>query len=229
MRKYLLVEDDPEIAKIILSGLMSEGFEGEWASDGLEGLQKFRSRKYEFVIADVLLPLVNGLELVKRMRMLNADIPIVILSGLETTEERIKGLLAGADDYVSKPFALSEVQIRVKKLLRSQCVSTVLCVGDLKLDRLRRTLKRGDKQLDILEREFTLLDLLLSNPEKIISKEHILRDICGYNFIPGTNIVDVLICRLRDKIEAKEGAVSIRTIRGIGYKLHIDDKRLPEV
>ncbi len=221
-QRFLLIEDDSETAKIILQAL--SGLKGDWEVDGLKGYHNLLSHNYDLVILDIHLPSLNGLDLLRRVRNLKLEIPIMLLTGMSRIEERAEGLLSGADDYLCKPFSIGELQIRVKNLMKSQERLSLVSFGDLKLDRIKRTLTRGHHRIEVQEREFSLLDLLMSNPDQAISKSQILSQICGYNFMPNTNIVDVLVCRLRDKIADDKSPVSIRTIRGVGYKIHMEEK-----
>lgn len=219
--RILLLEDDPEIAAIVLKGLFAEGYEGEWVATGERALDRFQSQRYDLMISDILMNGMSGLEVVRRAKALQADLPVIFLSALNADEERILGLSCG-DDYLCKPFSVAELQIRIGKILQPKENSAVLTYGNLTLDRLKRKVVCGSEWVDMQEREFKLLDLFISNPHRIISREHILREICGYNHFPSTNVLDVLICRLREKISAGTDRVSIRTIRGVGYKIHLE-------
>jgi two-component system OmpR family response regulator len=224
VQKYLLIEDDEDTAKLVLRGLLPHNYDGDLVHDGPVALQRLRLAKYDFIILDVSLPSGSGLDLMRDIRAIDSEIPIIFLSGMTSTEDRIRGLECGAEDYICKPFSRRELVLRIQKIMRSQEKSSVVSFGDIKLDRLKRTIIRGQQTFEVQEREFLLLELFLLNPDKIVSKKQILKDICGYNFVPNTNIIDVLICRLREKISTKEGLVTIRTIRGVGYKIHIEPR-----
>ncbi|AFY02429.1 response regulator transcription factor [Bdellovibrio bacteriovorus] len=219
--RFLLLEDDPEIAAIVLKGLFAEGYEGEWVANGERALDHIQSQKYDFMISDVLLMGISGFEVVRKVKAIHPELPVIFLSALNADEERITGLSCG-DEYLCKPFSVTELLIRIRKIIQPQESTAVLTYGNLKLDRLKRKVICGSNVIEMQEREFKLLDLFLSNPHRIVTREHILREICGYNYIPTTNVLDVLICRLRDKVTAGTGKVSIRTIRGVGYKVFLE-------
>lgn len=216
-KKFLLVEDDSETAKIVLESLKRDGYEGDWEFDGLKALERMSRQHYDFVIADLMLPSLSGLGLLRYVRENLPSMPVIILSAVTNLEERLQGLRDGAEDYICKPFSIGELQIKVRKIIRSYENSPFVICGDLHLDRLKRVLSKKSQKIDIQEREFHLLETLFLNPDKVVSKEQIIRNICGYNFTPSTNVVDVLICRLRDKIAEKNSIVSIKTVRGVGY------------
>lgn len=225
-KRFLLVEDDSAIARIIVESLAVDGYTCDWESDGLKGLERLSTKRYRFVISDLKLPSVSGFDILKYIRANHPTLPVIILSGVTNLEDRLSGLNNGAEDYICKPFSIGELQIKVNKMMRSYENSPVITCGDLHLDRLKRILTKKTEKIDIQEREFHLLETLFLNPDKVISKEQILRNICGYNFVPNTNVVDVLICRLRDKIADKKSSVSIKTVRGIGYRIHADAQNL---
>ncbi|UYL07876.1 response regulator transcription factor [Bdellovibrio sp. SKB1291214] len=221
-KRFLLVEDDSAIARIVTDSLMLDGYSVDWEYDGLNALKKLSTRHYDLVITDLRLPSLSGFDLLKHIKSHYTNLPVIMLSAVADLEEKLQGLKNGAEDYICKPFSIGELQIKVAKIMRSYENTPVISCGDLRLDRIKRVLTNQTEKIDIQEREFHLLETFFLNPDKVISKEQILRNICGYNFVPSTNVVDVLICRLRDKIAHKKSSVSIKTVRGIGYRIHTD-------
>jgi len=220
--KCLIVEDDYEIANLVREGL------GELHSDvviepnGRRAFERAMSDKFDMIVLDLMLPEMDGYTFAKSLREKEVQTPILILSALRELDDRLKGLSMGGDDYLTKPFAMAELQIRVKNLLkRAQKTSeaTQLVFQDLKLNRLNREVVRSSRRLDLQEREFALLDLFMSNPNKIIGKQTILKEVWNYDFDPQTNVVDVLVCRLRNKVEKDFPTRLIFTVRGVGYVL----------
>lgn len=220
--RCLIVEDDIEIARLVQQGLQELNAEVDMESNGRRALEKVMTGYYDVIVLDLMLPEMDGYTFAKTLREKDINTPILILSALRELDDRLKGLSMGADDYLTKPFAMAELQIRVKNLLkRSQKISEVtqLVFQDLKLNRLNRDVVRAGKKLDLQEREFVLLDLFMSNPNKIIGKQTILKEVWNYDFDPQTNVVDVLVCRLRNKLEKEFPSRLIYTVRGVGYVL----------
>jgi DNA-binding response OmpR family regulator len=219
--RLLLIEDDAKIASFITVGFRQEGFAVDHASDGREGLQFALNADYDAAIVDIMLPGdLDGLEVIEQLRQQGIRTPVLILSAKRSLGDRIKGIETGGDDYLVKPFAFSELLVRVQALIRRSMMrgerSSLSC-GDLSIDLIRREVYRGGHKIDLQPREFALLVLLVRNAERTVTKAMILEHIWDFQFDPQTNVVDVLICRLRNKIEKGYGKKFIRTIRGIGY------------
>jgi two-component system OmpR family response regulator len=220
--KILVVEDDGGTAETLLNGLRQEGYTVEHVADGRDGLYLASSADFDAVILDRMLPGMDGLSVVKALRAAEVHTPLLILSALGQLDERVRGLRAGGDDYLAKPFSFSELLARVQALLRRSggaAELTKLKAGDLSIDLLAREVVRGTHKIELQSREFKLLEFLMRNSGKVVSKVMILENIWGYDFDPQTNVVDVLVCRLRDKIDKPFDGKMIQTIRGVGYVL----------
>jgi two-component system OmpR family response regulator len=222
--RLLIVEDDATIADFVRTGLVESGFAVDVASDGIQGLDLAIKGGYDAAIVDVMLPQLDGLSLIDRMRARGVRTPVLILSARRTVDDRVRGLQAGGDDYLTKPFAFAELLARVQALIRRATGTTEptrLVVGDLSLDLLSRRAERAGRMLDLRPREFALLEYLMRNPGRVLSKTMILSHVWGYNFNPGTNVVDVLVSRLREKIESSDEPKMLHTVRGVGYVLEL--------
>ena len=220
--RVLIVEDDATIADFVTTGLSETGYAVDVASDGERGLELATTGAYDVAIIDLMLPKLDGLTLIDRMRARNIRTPVLILSARRTVDDRVRGLQAGGDDYLTKPFAFAELVARVQALIRRATGATEptrLSVRDLTLDLLTRRTERAGKALDLRPREFALLEYLMRNPGRVLSKTMILSHVWGYNFNPGTNVVDVLVSRLRDKIDRDFEPKLLQTVRGVGYVL----------
>lgn len=220
--RILVVEDDPTIASFIAKGLRQEGFAVDWAADGLEGLRLAATNPYDVAVIDVMLPGRDGLSVIEQMRRQGIRTPVLILSAKRSVDDRVHGLQAGGDDYLTKPFAFPELLARVGALTRragGAVEQTRLQVGDLILDRVTRTVERGGRTIELRPREFTLLEYLMRNAGRVVSKTMILSHVWDYSFDPRTNVVDVLVFRLREKIDKDFEPKLIRTVRGVGYVL----------
>jgi two-component system, OmpR family, response regulator len=220
--RVLLVEDDEKIASLIVKGLKQAGFAVDHAIDGINGLDLALVEPYDACIIDIMLPKLDGLSLIERMRCQNINAPVIILSAKRSLDDRIKGLQMGSDDYLVKPFAFSELLARVQALIRRAsppAPPTRLVLEDLCIDLLTRESFRGDKKIDLQPRELALLEYLMRNPGRAVSKMMILEHVWDYNFDPQTNVVDVLVCRLRNKVDRDFENKLIHTIRGVGYVL----------
>ncbi|MDG4476070.1 response regulator [Thiovibrio frasassiensis] len=223
--RILVVEDDPKIASFISMGLRQAGFSVDVADNGEDGLVRALDGAYGLAILDIMLPRLDGLSLLDQLRRRQVNTPVIILSAKRSVEDRIKGLQAGGDDYLTKPFSFSELLARVQALIRRAGAApeaTILQVEDLSLDKLTREVYRAERKIELQPREFSLLEYLMSNPGRVISKAMILEHVWDYNFDPQTNVVDVLICRLRNKIDRDFERKLIQTIRGVGYALGKD-------
>jgi DNA-binding response OmpR family regulator len=218
--RILLVEDDRKTASFIVRGLKEAGYAIDHAEDGEKGLMIVSINPYDVAIVDIMLPEIDGLTLIEKMRKKRINTPVLILSAKRTVEDRVKGLQKGGDDYLIKPFSFSELLARTQALIRRSHASTApstLTVGDLTLDLLKHEVNRGDQKIDLQPREFSLLEYLLYNKEKIVSKTMILEHVWDYSFDPQTNVVDVLVCRLRNKVDRDFPQKLIHTIRSVGY------------
>ena len=218
--RILVVEDDAKIASFVVNGLKQSGFAVDHAEDGEEGLARARTVGYDAAVVDVMLPKKDGLSLVRELRAAEVRLPVLILSAKASVDDRVRGLQAGGDDYLTKPFAFSELLARVQALIRRATQApepTRLAVGDLTLDLLTREARRGEDQIELQPREFALLEYLMRHAGRAVTKTMILEHIFDYSFDPQTNVVDVLVHRLRGKVD-KERAM-IHTIRGVGYVL----------
>src|SRR5262245_19825764 len=223
--RVLVVEDDPTIAEFVEKGLREAGFAVDVASDGKTGFEQALESPYDVAIVDVMLPQMDGLALIDALRARAVRTPVLILSAKRTVDDRVRGLQAGGDDYLTKPFAFAELLARVQALIRratGAAEPTRLTAGDLTLDLLTRKVHRAGQALDLRPREFALLEYLMRNVGKVVSKTMILSYVWGYNFDPSTNIVDVLVSRLRDKVEKPFPQKLIHTVRGVGYSLRAD-------
>jgi two-component system, OmpR family, response regulator len=219
--RLLLVEDDVNTASFILKGLKENGYAADHVSDGESGLHMALSEPYDTAIIDVMLPKRDGLDLIGELRRKNSKLPVIILSARGSTDDRVKGLETGSDDYLTKPFAFSELLARVQALLRrASGVSepTTLTVADLSINLLTRQVARGPRKIEVQPREFTLLEYLMRNAGRVVSKTMIMEHVWDYNFDPHTNVVEACVCRLRDKIDKDPSMPKlIHTIRGMGY------------
>jgi len=220
--RILVVEDDKKIASFIAGGLRQAGFAVDQAAEGEEGLHLALAEPYDVAVVDVMLPKLDGLELVQRLRRDRVRTPVIILSARRSIDDRIKGLHTGADDYLTKPFAFSELLARIHALLRRAAGAaepTRVVVGDLTMDLLTRQVTRAGTRIDLQVREFALLEYLMRNAGRPVSRTMILQHVWNYTFDPQTNVVEVLVSRVRSKVDADLGAPMIHTIRGVGYVL----------
>lgn len=223
MMKILVVEDDQKISAFIVKGLKESGYLAECASNGIEALEHLDVNPFDLIILDIMMPKMNGMEFLKEIRKRGLNVPVIILSAKRTVEEKVEGLQHGADDYIVKPFAFSELLARIQVLLRrsqpAQAVSTTLSHSGVTMDLLKREVTRDGEVIDLQPKEFALLEYFLRNPDRVLTKTMILENVYAYNFDTQTNIVDVLVHRLRNKINKDSGAKLIRTLRGVGYAL----------
>jgi two-component system, OmpR family, response regulator len=220
--RALIIEDDQTIAEFVARGLREAAFAVDVAADGEAGLELASSEPYDVAIVDLMLPKRDGLSLIDELRRRGRATPVLILSARRTVDDRVRGLQAGGDDYLTKPFAFAELLARVQALVRRATRSpepTTLTVGDLTLDLLTRRVTRGPAPIELRPREFALLEYLMRNAGKVVSKTMILSHVWEYNFDPQTNIVDVLVSRLRDKIDRPFEKKMLQTVRGVGYVL----------
>lgn len=220
--RILVVEDDEKIASFVLNGLKQNGFSVDHASDGEQALTLFQAITYDAAVIDIMLPKLDGLSVLRRLRQDKNRIPALILSAKASVDNRVSGLQAGGDDYLTKPFAFSELLARIQALIRRATQTaepTSLHAGDLSMDLLRREVTRAGLKIELQSREFALLELLMRNPGRPITKTMILEHVWDYSFDPQTNVVDVLMHRLRSKLDKDFAVKFIHTIRGVGYVL----------
>jgi DNA-binding response OmpR family regulator len=220
--RALVVEDDATIAEFVGRGLREAGFAVDHVSDGESGLRAAAQSPYDVAIVDVMLPKRDGLSLIDELRKRRITTPVLILSARRSVDDRVSGLQAGGDDYLTKPFAFSELLARVQALLRRSTQAsapTTLAFDELEIDLLSRRVTRRGQEIDIRPREFALLEYLMRHPGQVVSKTMILSHVWGYQFDPQTNVVDVLVSRLRDKIDRPFDRKLLHTVRGVGYVL----------
>ena len=220
--RVLLIEDDQAIADFVARGLRESGAVVSREADGDAGLQAALAGGHDVAIVDLMLPKRDGLAVIEALRQRGAALPVLILSARRSVDDRVRGLRAGGDDYLTKPFAFAELLARIQALVRRSsriAEPTALAVADLSLDLLSRRVVRGETPIDLRPREFALLEYLMRNAGSVVSKTMILSHVWEYNFDPQTNIVDVLVSRLRDKIDRPFERKLLRTVRGVGYVL----------
>jgi two-component system OmpR family response regulator len=220
--RILVVEDDLKIAQFVTDGLQQAGFVVDRASDGETGFDLASTESYDAAVIDIMLPKMDGLTLIEQLRHQDIHTPVIILSARQSVADRVRGLQTGGDDYLTKPFAFAELLARVQALIRRGAApvqASRMSVGDLTMDLLSREVTRGGKKIDLNPREFTLLEYLMRNVGRVVSKTMILDQVWGYHFDPQTNVVDVLVCRLRNKIDKGFSEKMTHTIRGVGYVL----------
>lgn len=220
--RILLVEDDLKIASFISKGLREAGFAVDHMVDGENGLHMALTESYDLAIIDIMLPKLDGLSLIEELRRQKLNTPVLILSAKRSVDDRVRGLQTGSDDYLPKPFAFSELLARIQALIRraSRITDpTGFAVGDLSMNLLTREVVRNNKKIDLQPREFALLEYLMRNSGRVVSKTMIMEHVWDYNFDPQTNVVEARICKLRDKIDKGFSSKLIHTIRGVGYVL----------
>ena len=223
--RVLIVEDDETIADFVGKGLIEAGYAVDVASDGERGFALAAANAYDAAIVDVMLPKLDGLALIERLRARGIRTPVLILSARRTVDDRVSGLQAGGDDYLTKPFAFAELLARVQALIRRSTGATEptrLSIADLSMDLLTRRTERAGRSLELRPREFALLEYLMRNAGRVLTKTMILSHVWGYTFNPGTNVVDVLVSRLREKIDRDFEPKLLQTVRGVGYVLKAD-------
>jgi len=222
--RVLIVEDDPKIASFVAKGLKQAGYAVDRAANGQAGLELARSAPYDAAIVDIMLPRLDGLSLIERLRAEGVRTPVLILSARHSVDDKVRGFQTGGDDYLTKPFSFEELQARVQALIRRATMSVPasrLEVGDLTLDLARREVRRGERLLELQPREYSLLEYLLRNAGMVVSKTMILEHVWDYHFDPQTNVVDVLVHRLRAKIDEGFQVKLLHTVRGVGYVLKV--------
>lgn len=222
--RILVVEDDKKIASLVVKGMEQAGFAVDHAEDGEDALHLALSEPYDAAIVDLMLPKLDGLTIIERMRQKKILTPVIVLSAKRSVDDRVRGLQTGGDDYLVKPFSFSELLARVHALIRRashEAEPTRLLIGELSLDLLSREVARAGKKIDLQPREFSLLEYLMRNSGRVVSKTMIIEHVWGYNFDPQTNVVDVLVSRLRNKVDRDFENKMIHTHRGVGYALKL--------
>jgi len=222
--RILVVEDSPRILAFLRKGLSEEGYVVETADDGEAGLRLARTQEFDAAIVDVMLPVRSGLELVQEMRREGVRFPVLLLTARDRTEDKIEGLDAGADDYLTKPFDFPELTARLRALLRRSGGSPTptLRVRDVELDPATREVRRGGVPVQLTPKEYALLEYLLRNPNRPLSRAMLMEHVWGIRFDPGTNVVDVFINSLRNKVDPERDL--IQTVRGVGYMVRVPDE-----
>jgi len=218
----LIVEDDEDTAAYMVKGLGEAGYTVDRAANGRDGLFLATSGNFDLIVMDRMLPGLDGLAVVQALRAAKITVPVLILSALGQVDDRVKGLRAGGDDYLTKPFAFSELQARIEALLRrrdAQSVETKLNVGDLELDLLTRKVRRGGKPIDLQPRELRLLEYLMRHAGQVVTRTMLLEGVWDYHFDPQTNVIDVHISRLRQKLDKGFETPLLHTMRGAGYSI----------
>jgi len=222
MPKVLIIEDDPELAANLTAGLKDAGYTVVHAADGESGLASAQKETFDAMIVDRMLPKCDGLSVISTLRGKGNNTPVLILSALDQVDDRVTGLRAGGDDYLPKPYALSELLARLEALLRrkaSGSAETKLRAGDLEMDLLTRTVTRGGKEIDLQPREFTLLEYLIRHADQVVTRTMLLEGVWDFHFDPQTNVIDVHISRLRQKIDKGFPHAMLQTVRGAGYMI----------
>lgn len=222
--KLLLIEDDKEAAKYLIKGLREQGYVVDHAAGGKDGLFLATTEKYDAMIIDRMVPEVDGLTIIQTLRASGNETPAIVLTALDKVDEKVKGLKAGADDYLAKPYSFTELIARIEAITRrkvggSEKAQTKLICGDLEMDLLKRTVTRAGKEIELQAREFALLEYLMRNADTVVTRTMLLENVWDYNFDPQTNVIDVHISRLRQKVDKGFEKSLIQTLRGAGYKI----------
>jgi len=221
----LLIEDDPDMASEILRGLASQGYQPRHVTNGIEGLEAIRAGRPDLAIVDRTLPGLDGLSLIETLHDEGIDLPVLVLSALSSADERIRGLKAGGDDYLGKPFVMGELFARIEALLRrpTETRETALTVGPLRLDLIERKAFRGDREIELLPREFKLLDYMMRRPGQVLSRAMLLEEVWHYRFVPESNLVNVHMSRLRHKVDVPGEPKLIKSVHNVGFILDPND------
>ena len=220
--RVIVIEDDPKIGQFVARGLREAGFAVDLVEQAEEAISRFSEDTYDAAVVDVMLPGMDGLAMIETLRDRGVTTPMLVLSAKRSVEDRVQGFTSGGDDYLTKPFSFSELLVRIQALIRRSSQSsapTRLGVGDLEVDLLKRTVRRGEVEIDLQPREFSLLEYLLRNVDRVLSKTMIMEHVWDYDFDPQTNVVDVLVSRLRSKVDREFDEKLIHTVRGVGYVL----------
>jgi two-component system copper resistance phosphate regulon response regulator CusR len=219
--RILVVEDEKKVSDFVVRGLRAERYAVDWAADGNSGWAFANTYDYDLVILDLMLPGMDGTELLRRIRSKSPGVPVLILSARDATASKVENFNAGADDYLTKPFAFAELQVRVKALLRRGPLprGSTVRVGDLELDRMSQQVRRAGQRIELTPKEYSLLEYLATQPGRIFSRTMIMEHVWDQSFEGLTNIVDVYVRHLREKVDVPFGAKLIHTVRGVGYRL----------
>jgi DNA-binding response OmpR family regulator len=222
--RLLLVEDDKGLGEFVRQGLREAGHEVDWETDGERGLREALAGRHDLVLLDVMLPRVGGLEILGEMRLKEIKTPVLLLTALDGVDDRVRGLDQGADDYLTKPFAFSELLARIRALSRRPPLEMepVLRVGDLELDIMRHEVRRGDRRIDLSRREFGLLEFFMRNSGQLLTRSQLAERVWGFDFFHDSNVVEVYVGYLRRKLDSPGSHAHIRTVRGMGYILDVD-------
>ena len=221
--RLLVIEDEQKVANFIKQGLEEEGYAVDHAADGASGLQMALEGLHDVIVLDVMLPKLDGLSVLQQLRQETITTPVLLLTVRATIEDKVLGLDAGADDYLTKPFAFEEFVARVRALLRrrAETAPPILQVADLALDPARRVVSRGDQKIDLTPREFTLLDYFMRNPGRVLTRTMIANRVWDYTFDSATNVIDVYVNYLRKKIDTGHDTKLLHTVRGVGYVMKV--------
>jgi two-component system OmpR family response regulator len=221
MAKVLLIEDDSETAHEISAELVDRGFVVDWSADGIEGLDKARNGRPDAMVVDRLLPGMDGLTIIETLRQEQVRTPVLVLSALGAVDDRVRGLRMGGDDYLTKPFAIVELVARIEALLRRpvETRETMLKVGPLEIDLIERSARRGDRVIELLPREFRLLEYMMQRSDQLLTRAMLLEEVWNYKFVPATNLIDVHMGRLRHKVDGPNDVPMIHNVRGAGFIL----------
>jgi len=222
--KLLVIEDEKKIANLLQKGLKEQGYAVDVSHDGNEGLDKATKQPYDAIVLDIMLPGRDGLSVLRTLRERKVTTPVMILTARGELTERVEGLNLGADDYLSKPFAMDELLARLRALMRRVTGETISLykVGDLTMNLVSREVTRGTRKIELTAREFRLLEYLMRSPGQVLTRTQIIERVWEYHFDPGTNLVDVYIQRLRRKVDDEESVKMIQTVRGVGYCIRTD-------
>jgi two-component system copper resistance phosphate regulon response regulator CusR len=219
--RILIIEDEPKVSALVRRGLTAERYAVDVSADGREGLEYTEAYPYDIILLDLMLPGLSGVEVLQRIRRTNQYVPILVLTARDSIDDKVKLFEYGADDYLTKPFAFAELLVRVKALLRRGPVnrSSTLRIDDLELDRLTQQVKRRGKRIELTAKEYSLLEYLMQNPDRVLSRNMIIEHVWDQSFDGITNIVDVYVRHLRSKIDENSEHKMIRTVRGTGYMI----------
>jgi DNA-binding response OmpR family regulator len=219
--RILLLEDEPKVSALVKRGLTAERYAVDVTADGREGLEYAEAYPYDLILLDLMLPSISGIEVLQRIRRTNQFVPVLVLTARDSVDDKVKLFDSGADDYLTKPFAFAELLVRVKALLRRGPVnrSSTLRIGDLELDRLTQQVKHHGKRIELTAKEYSLLEYLMQNPDRVLSRNMIIEHVWDQSFDGITNIVDVYVRHLRSKIDESGDPKMIRTVRGTGYMI----------